>query len=319
MPTATESYASHCAARCSATRSRIATPASASYATRFRPPSWPRPRSSCRRCCRCSPADDGKRRPAGECAFRASVTASGDLRECAFRASVTASGDLRATIQRYAGVRLTMPDLRLIEPSPPREDTRTRLLRAGGEVLEAGGYAAASVAAIAERAGVATGTLYRHFPSKAELFVELFRAIGDAELAAMQEAALTTRTAAEELDAVIGTFAGRAMSRPRLAWALVYEPIDPLVDAERVRYRRAYAQRMASFLRDRVDAGDLPDQDPDTTAAALIGGIVEALISPLSPVAGGNADPDAVIVALTAFCRRAVGADAAPAARAAGA
>jgi AcrR family transcriptional regulator len=212
-----------------------------------------------------------------------------------------------------------MPDLRLIEPSPPREDTRTRLLRAGGEVLEAGGYAAASVAAIAERAGVATGTLYRHFPSKAELFVELFRAIGDAELAAMNEAALATRTAAEELDAVIATFAGRAMSRPRLAWALVYEPLDPLVDAERVRYRRAYAQRMARFLRDRVDGGELPDQDPDTTAAALIGGIVEALVSPLSPVAGGNADPDAVIVALTAFCRRAVGADAAPAAHAAGA
>ena len=74
-------------------------------------------------------------------------------------------------------------------PPPRREDTRTRLLRAGVEVLEAGGYAAASVAAIAERAGVATGTLYRHFPSKADLFVELFRAIGDAELEAMQEAA----------------------------------------------------------------------------------------------------------------------------------
>jgi AcrR family transcriptional regulator len=212
-----------------------------------------------------------------------------------------------------------MPNLRVIEPPARREDTRTRLLRAAGEVLETGGYAAASVAAIAERAGVATGTLYRHFSSKAELFVELYRAIGDAELAAMQEAALTTRTAAEELDAVIATFAGRAMSRPRLAWALVYEPLDPLVDAERVRYRRSYAQRMASFVRERVEQGELPDQDPDTTAAALIGGIVEALVSPLSPVAGGNADPDAVIVALTAFCSRAVGADAAPAARAAGA
>ena len=212
-----------------------------------------------------------------------------------------------------------MPNLRVIELPARREDTRTRLLRAAGEVLEAGGYAAASVAAIAERAGVATGTLYRHFPSKAELFVELYRAIGDAELAAMQEAAQTTRTAAEELDAVIATFAGRAMSRPQLAWALVYEPLDPLVDAERVRYRRAYAQRMASFVRERVESGELPDQDPDTTAAALIGGIVEALVSPLSPVAGGNADPDAVIVALTAFCSRAVGADAALAARAAGA
>ena len=212
-----------------------------------------------------------------------------------------------------------MPDLRVIEPPPRREDTRTRLLRAGGEVLESGGYAAASVAAIAERAGVATGTLYRHFPSKADLFVELFRSIGDAELVAMQEAAQTTRSAAAELEAVIATFAGRAMSRPRLAWALVYEPLDPLVDAERVRYRRAYAQQMASFVRERVEQGELPDQDPDTTAAALIGGIVEALVSPLSPVAGGNADPDAVIVALTAFCCRAVGAEASAAARAAGA
>jgi AcrR family transcriptional regulator len=215
-----------------------------------------------------------------------------------------------------------MFDLRVIEPpSPPprREDTRTRLLRAGVEVLEAGGYASASVAAIAERAGVATGTLYRHFPSKADLFVELYRAIGDSELAAMQDAAAATRSVAEELDAVIATFAGRAMSRPRLAWALVYEPLDPAVDAERLRYRRGYACRMARFVRERVDQGELPDQDPDTTAAALIGGIVEALISPLSPVAGGNADPDAVIAALTAFCRRAVGAEAAPAARAAGA
>ena len=130
----------------------------------------------------------------------------------------------------------------------------------------------------------------------------------------MHEAASVTRSAGEELDAVIATFAGRAMARPRLAWALVYEPLDLPVDAERLRYRRDYARRMAAFIRERVDAGELPDQDPDTTAAALIGGVVEALVSPLSPVAGGNADPDAVIVALTAFCRRAVGAQAPPAA-----
>jgi AcrR family transcriptional regulator len=208
---------------------------------------------------------------------------------------------------------MTTPGLRVIEsppPPPPRsEDTRTRLLQAGIEVLEAGGYASASVAAIAECAGLATGTLYRHFPSKAELFVELFRAIGDAELVAMEEAAAKTRSVAEELDAVIATFAGRALSRPRLAWALVYEPLDAAVDAERIRYRREYARRMARFVRERVDRGELPDQDPDTTAAALIGGIAEALVSPLSPVAGGNADPDAVIAALTDFCRRAVGAE----------
>ncbi|HEX5145725.1 MAG TPA: TetR/AcrR family transcriptional regulator [Conexibacter sp.] len=200
-------------------------------------------------------------------------------------------------------------DLRVIEQHPhQRLDTRSRLLRASVEVLEAGGYAAASVVAIAERAGVATGTLYRHFPSKADLFVELFRTIGDAELGAMHEAAARTRGVGDELDAVIATFAGRALSRPRLAWALVYEPLDAPVDVERVRYRRSYACRMAGFVRAGVESGELPDQDPDTTAAALLGAIVEALVSPLSPVAGGNADPDVVIGALTAFCRRAVGA-----------
>ncbi|HXE44322.1 MAG TPA: TetR/AcrR family transcriptional regulator [Conexibacter sp.] len=215
-----------------------------------------------------------------------------------------------------------MPNLRVLEPPPPpppprRRDTRSRLLRAGIETVEAGGYAAASVAAIAERAGLATGTLYRHFPSKAALFVELFRTIADAELTAAAQAAAPLRAAAEELDAVIATFAGRALARPRLAWALVYEPLDVQVDAERMRYRRMYAARLASFIRERVESGELPDQDPDTTAAALIGGIAEALVSPLSPVAGGNADPDAVIVALTAFCRRAIGADAPSALRAA--
>lgn len=201
-----------------------------------------------------------------------------------------------------------MSDLRVIEPPRRGNDTRSRLLQAAIEVLESGGYAAASVAAIAERADVATGTLYRHFPSKADLFVEVFRTIAEAELATMAEVASEPRSAGEELDAVVATFAGRALARPRLTWALIYEPLDPPVDAERLTYRREYARRMAAFVRERVDRGELPDQDPDTTAAALIGGIAEALAGPLAPFAGGNADPDAVIEALTAFCRRAIGA-----------
>jgi len=44
------------------------------------------------------------------------------------------------------------------------EPTRARLVRASREVLERGGYAGASVLAIARRAGVSAGALYRHFP-----------------------------------------------------------------------------------------------------------------------------------------------------------
>src|SRR2546423_1112971 len=42
--------------------------------------------------------------------------------------------------------------------------------------------------AIAERAGVAAGTLYRHFSSKEELFVEGVRSVCDREVQAMRTA-----------------------------------------------------------------------------------------------------------------------------------
>ena len=56
-------------------------------------------------------------------------------------------------------------------------------------------------------------------------------------------------TAAERLEVVLGTFAERALRNPRLAWALIAEPVDPLVDAERLAYRERYAEVIAEALR----------------------------------------------------------------------
>lgn len=50
------------------------------------------------------------------------------------------------------------------------EATRTRLLEATRAVVREVGYAHASIRAIARAAGVAEGTIYRHFPHKTALF-----------------------------------------------------------------------------------------------------------------------------------------------------
>jgi AcrR family transcriptional regulator len=50
------------------------------------------------------------------------------------------------------------------------EATRTRLIEATRTVVREVGYAHASTRAIARAAGVAEGTIYRHFPDKASLF-----------------------------------------------------------------------------------------------------------------------------------------------------
>lgn len=188
-----------------------------------------------------------------------------------------------------------------------KRDTRERLLEAAVELLEEGGYAAASVAAIAERGGVAAGALYRHFPSKAELFVEVFRDTAEQELAALYEASAVPGGSMEKLDAIVRQFTGSVLARPRLAWALGYEPVDPLVDAERLRYRQTYRERLAELLRMGIANGDLPEQDAELTAAALIGAISEALVNPLSPVAGRDVPVEDLIGSLLTFCRRAVG------------
>jgi AcrR family transcriptional regulator len=185
--------------------------------------------------------------------------------------------------------------------------TRERLVRAARDVLERGGYATASVMAIAERAGVSAGALYRHYPSKAELFVEVFRSAADAELAALGGAATTRRTAAERLEAIVAAYARRALHNPRLAWALVYEPVDPLVDAERLVYRRSYCRGLAALIREGIAAGEFPAENADLTAAAIVGAIAETLVGPLSPIGGATSSEDEIVAGLVRFCRRAIG------------
>jgi AcrR family transcriptional regulator len=191
--------------------------------------------------------------------------------------------------------------------------TRERLLHAARALIEEGGYGAASVAAIAERAGVAAGTLYRHFASKEDLFVELFRAACDREVEAMREAAAAMPEGSAHVDVlvtVLATFAARALRRPRLAWALIAEPVDPLVDAERIAYRARYSELTAQALRGGIEAGELPEQNVELTAAALVGGCGEALVGPLSPLAGSRPPASEIVSALRTFVRRAVGAPA---------
>jgi AcrR family transcriptional regulator len=189
--------------------------------------------------------------------------------------------------------------------------TRERLLNAAQALIEQGGYGAATVIAIAERAGVAAGTLYRHFASKEELFVEVFRAVCAREERAMRAAAAEMPAdagAAARLETVLTRFAQRALRNPRLAWALIAEPVDPRVDAERLAYRERYAGLIAESLEAGITAGELPAQNVALTAAALVGGCGEALVGPLAPLARDHPPPEEVISALGVFVRRAVGA-----------
>jgi AcrR family transcriptional regulator len=197
-------------------------------------------------------------------------------------------------------------------------ETRRRIITAARELIAEGGYAAAQVAAVAERAGVAVGTVYRHFPSKSDLFAEVFRDASQHEVDAMAEAiGVSSGTAPDRVAAGVEAFARRALAGRRLAWALLAEPVDPAVEAERLHFRHSYRDLMAEVIAEGVEAGELPAQDVDATAAALIGAVGEAMVGPLSPTYDGSrlearprvngGDPEALIASLLNFCTRAIG------------
>jgi AcrR family transcriptional regulator len=188
-----------------------------------------------------------------------------------------------------------------------RAETRSRITTAARELIAEGGYVAAQVAPVADRADVAVGTVYRHFPSKSDLFAEVFREASQHEVDAMRDAMDSlSGPASNRIATGIETFARRALRGRRLAWALLAEPVDPAVEAERLHFRHSYRDLMAEVIAEGIEDGELPEQDVDATAAALIGAIGEAMVGPLSPTDNGGS-PDALIASLINFCTRAIG------------
>src|SRR3954468_1974724 len=181
-----------------------------------------------------------------------------------------------------------------------RTATRERIVDAALDQLADGGYASAGVQAVAQRAGVATGTVYRHFPSKSDLFAEVFRRASARELAVMADTAAHHELPARERIAIgAETFARRALAEPVRAYALLAEPVDPAVEAERLAFRRAYRDVFARTIEQGVASGELPPQDAETVAAALVGALGEALVGPLSP--GPHGHHESLIATLVQF------------------
>ncbi|MEY9965412.1 AcrR family transcriptional regulator [Streptacidiphilus sp. MAP12-16] len=175
------------------------------------------------------------------------------------------------------------------------------------------GWANASVTAVAAAAGMSAGSVYQHFPSKAALAVEVFRRAAGREVDVLGQVLREGGgDPVERLERGVVLFARRALERRGLAYALLAAPSEPAVGQERLEFRRRYREVFAAVVREGVDAGLLPAQDPQVTAAALTGAIGEVLVDPLSgPVEGAAADR--VVAELAAMSLRCAGAAPRPA------
>ncbi len=181
------------------------------------------------------------------------------------------------------------------------------ILTAATELAAEGGMAAVQIAAVAARAGIAAGTVYRYFPSKTDLIAELVAAVAGSELDAMKAAGDAAPGPMSALAASISTFASRALAERKLAWAVMAEPVDAEVDAMRLDFRQSLAAELEGRIEIAIAGRHLPDQDARVAAPALVGALMEGLLGPLAPTYDDAGQMREAVQTATLLALRALG------------
>jgi AcrR family transcriptional regulator len=180
------------------------------------------------------------------------------------------------------------------------------IIAAARAIASEQGLGAVQIVPVAQRAGIAAGTVYRYFPAKTDLVQALIEAVSAGEIAAFRKAADAAPGPLSALAAGLVTFAARALRHRRLAWAVSAEPVDAAVDALRLAARRALVTEIEARIGAAIAGGHLPEQDAAAAAAALVGLLVEGLIGPLAPSADAGKARDNVQT-ITLLALRALG------------
>src|SRR5687767_3954330 len=179
------------------------------------------------------------------------------------------------------------------------------IVDAAREAAVQGGMHAVQIARVAERAGIAAGTVYRYFPAKTDLVTELISVVAERELAAIRSAADAAPGPLSALAAALSTLAARLLRERRLAWAMLAEPIDQQTDQARLEFRKAITTELAGRISIAITHKHVPEQDVAVSAPAVVGALLEGLIGPQAPgfaeTAKQRAIQDATLLALRAL------------------
>src|SRR6187402_218847 len=140
-------------------------------------------------------------------------------------------------------------------------ETKARILDAARDAVALSGWKDAQIALIAARAGVATGSVYRYFDSKADLYAQVLALVSQREVDVVREIVHSEGPAAQRLVDAIYSFSLRAMRGRRLAYALIAEPCEPEIDMARLQYRAALSDQIARLVRRGIASGEFIEID----------------------------------------------------------
>ena len=152
------------------------------------------------------------------------------------------------------------------------EAMRERILEGGRRAFNAGGFRGTSVPSIAAEAGVSVGLIYRYFPSKEELFLELCLSGTPNELEDLAQRIAPIEDPVVRLTTAIDSYFDAlflAIGAPLVLQALAAAPSDERI-RESLRRRGDDLRRFSAlFVRDALARGEM-DADTDVDEVATV-------------------------------------------------
>ncbi len=167
------------------------------------------------------------------------------------------------------------------------------------------GLRAVQMAPVAERAGVAAGTVYRYFPSKEDLVAAMLSDTVEREIAAIRAAADGAPGTLSGLAAALMTFGAGALRTRRLTFAMLMEGPDGREANSTL--RGSIGREFEGLIRAAIARGQLPEQPPAVMAAVILGAMVEGLVGPLAPAPEGPDAERSAVQRTALFALRALG------------
>lgn len=163
------------------------------------------------------------------------------------------------------------------------EQNREAILQSARELIAQGGIKDAQIQAIAERAGVSSGLVYRYFDNNSQVLIEVLSEAIQHEVKILNHIAESELTSKQKLDKAVTTFVKRAMNSPQLAYSLMFEPVDAELEHERFRSKQLIKQSIKEILAAGKINGEFGFEDLNTAALCVVGAMTFVVIEPLNP------------------------------------
>ncbi|WP_111857901.1 TetR/AcrR family transcriptional regulator [Acinetobacter sp. CFCC 10889] len=163
------------------------------------------------------------------------------------------------------------------------EQNRKTILQSARELIAQGGFKDAQIQAIADRAGVSSGLVYRYFANKSQVLIEVLDDAIHVEVDILNHIAAGELNATQKLHKAVTTFVRRAMNSPQLAYSLMFEPVDPELEHGRFRSKQLIKQTMKEILAQGKTTGEFGFEDLNTAALCVVGAMTFVVIEPLNP------------------------------------